>query len=145
MLRRSTDSSANQELKATSSHTSLIMMHQAYSKFTPLLDVPLGDKSSSKWFLGPWGRDDYMKQLQDFKRSKAFAPIESNWEKSCAQHLLRMYEQCVLTWVINKSKDQKSFETDMTGERVGPSLLLVKLRRAGGSQVIWMKYFVIEL
>ena len=95
------------------------MMHQAYSKFTPLLDVPLGDKSSSKWFLGPWGRDDYMKQLQDFKRSKAFAPIESNWEKSCAQHLLRMYEQCVLTWVINKSKDQKSFETDMTGERVG--------------------------
>ena len=70
------------------------MMRQACSKFAPLLDVPLGDKSSSKWFLGPWGRDDYMKQLQDFKRSKAFAPIESNWEKSCAQHLLRMYEQC---------------------------------------------------
>ena len=110
------------------------MMHQAYSKFAPLLDVPLGDKSSSKWFLGPWGRDDYMKQLQDFKRSKAFAPIESNWEKSCAQHLLRMYEQCVLTWVINKSKDQKSFETDMTGERVGPSLILIiKLRGAGES------------
>ena len=109
------------------------MMRQAYSKFTPLLDVPLGDKSSSKWFLGPWGRDDYMKQLQDFKRSKAFSPIESSWEKSCAEHLLKMYEQCVLTWVINKSKDQKSFGTDMTGERVGPSLiLLIKLRRAGG-------------
>ena len=45
------------------------MMHQAYSKFTPLLDVPLGGESSSKWFLGPWGRGDYMKQLQDFKRS----------------------------------------------------------------------------
>ena len=94
------------------------MMHQAYSKFAPLLDAPLGDKSSSKWFLGPWGRGDYMKQLQDFKRSKAFAPIESNWEKSCAQHLLRAREQCVLTWIINKSKDQKSFETDMTGGRV---------------------------
>ena len=106
------------------------MMHQAYSKFTPLLDVPLGDKSSSKWFLGPWGRDDYMKQLQDFKRSKAFSPIESSWEKSCAEHLLKMYEQCVLTWVINKSKDQKSFGTDMTSERVGPSLILVKLRGA---------------
>ena len=77
------------------------MMHQACSKFTPLLDVPLGDKSSSKWFLGPWGRDDYMKQLQDFKRSKAFAPIESNWEKSCSQHLLRAHAQCVLTWVMN--------------------------------------------
>ena len=76
-----------------------------------------------------------MKQLQDFKRSKAFAPIESNWEKSCAQHLLRMYEQCVLTWVINKSKDQKSFETDMTGERVGPSLgqgiRAAKIRNSG--------------
>ena len=90
------------------------MMHQAYSKFTPLLDVPLGDGSSSKWFLGPWGRDDYMKQLQDFKRSKAFSPIESSWEKSCAEHLLKMYEQCVLTWVINKSKDQNSFGTEAT-------------------------------
>ena len=104
MLHRSTDSSANQRLQATSSLKSL------------------RDKSSFKCFLGPWGRDEYAKQLQDFKKSKAFAPIESNWEKSCAQHLLRMYEQCVLTWVINKSKDQKSFETDMTGERVGPSL-----------------------
>ena len=98
------------------------MMHQAFSKFTPLLDVPLGDGSSSKWFLGPWGRDDYMKQLQDFKRSEAFAPIESNWERSCAEHLLKMYEQCCLTWVIARSKDQKSFGADITGERVGPSL-----------------------
>ena len=60
-----------------------------------------------------------------FKRSKAFSPIESSWEKSCAERLLKMYEQCVLTWVINKSKDQKSFGTDMTGERVGPSLFNV--------------------
>ena len=99
------------------------MMHQAFSKFTPLLDVPLGDGNSSKWFLGPWGRDDYMKQLQDFKRSEAFAPIESNWERSCAEHLLKMYEQCCLTRVIARSKDQKSFGADIAGERVGPSLM----------------------
>ena len=54
------------------------MMHQAYSKFTPLLDAPLGGGDSFKWLLGSWGRDDYATQLRDIKTSKAFAPIESN-------------------------------------------------------------------
>mgnify|MGYP001273995734 FL=1 len=92
------------------------MMHQAFSKHTPLLDVPIGDKSASRWFGGPWGKDDHMKPLQDFKRSKAFSSIESSWEKTCAEHMLNMYEQVVLTWTVSRSKDQKSFGADISGE-----------------------------
>ena len=40
--------------------------------------------------------------------------------------MLKLYEQCVLQWVIVRSKDQRSFQVEMTGsrlgERVGPSL-----------------------
>jgi hypothetical protein len=45
----------------------------------------------------------------------------------------------VLLWVVNRSKDQRSFDIEITGERVGPSLfysflennwlLLKKLKR----------------
>ena len=98
------------------------MMHQAFSKTTPLLDTPLGSKGSTRWFPGPWGRDENMKPLQDFKRSKAFEPVERHWEKSAAEHFLGMYEQCILNWVVSRSKDQKSFAVEVTGERVGPSL-----------------------
>ena len=57
LLHRSTDSSANQRLQATSSHTSLIMMHQAYSKFTPLLDVPCKNLCHNFLARGREGRE----------------------------------------------------------------------------------------
>jgi hypothetical protein len=37
-------------------------------------------------------------------------------------HFLKMYEHAVLLWVVNRSKDQRSFDIEITGERVGPSL-----------------------
>ena len=103
------------------------MMRQAFSKHAPLLDVPIGDKSASRWFGGPWGKDDHMKPLQDFKRSKAFSSIESSWEKTCAEHMLNAREQVAPARAASRSKDQKSFGAGASGERVGPSLLKSKV------------------
>jgi hypothetical protein len=63
-----------------------------------------------------------MNPLQDFKKSRAFEKMEPKWERTAAVHFLKMYEHAVLPWVVNRSKDQRSFDIEITGERVGPSL-----------------------
>ena len=81
---------------------------------------------AEQWWEGPWGRDEDCKPLRDFQKSKAFQRIQPKREKTAAEHMLKLREQCVLQRVIVRSKDQRSFQVEMTGsrlgERAGPSL-----------------------
>ena len=108
------------------------MMHQDFNKDQAYTET-------AQWWPGPWGREENMKPLQDFKKSRAFEKMEPKWERTAAAHFLKMYEHAVLLWIVNRSKDQRSFDIEITGERVGPSLfnsflennwlLLKKLKR----------------
>ena len=91
------------------------MMHQDFNKDQAYTET-------AQWWPGPWGREENMKPLQDFKKSRAFEKMEPKWERTAAVHFLKMYEHAVLLWVVNRSKDQRSFDIEITGERVGPSL-----------------------
>ena len=79
-------------------------------------------KESAQWYEGPWGRDESCKPLEDLKKTRSFQVIRPKWERTAAEHMLQLYEHCILNWVISRAKDQRSFETDISGERIGPSL-----------------------
>ena len=76
-------------------------------------------KEADQWREGPRGHDESCKPLQDFKKTKSFQLIRPKWEKTAAEHMFRLYEHCILNWVILRSKDQRSFETEISGERTG--------------------------
>ena len=100
------------------------MMHQDFNKDQAYTET-------AQWWPGPWGREENMKPLQDFKKSRAFEKMEPKWERTAAVHFLKMYEHAVLLWVVNRSKDQRSFDIEITGERVGPSLFSTRKKPAG--------------
>ena len=77
---------------------------------------------AAEWFPGPWGREEVAKPLEILKKSRGFALIERGWERTAAEHVLKVYAHCILNWVIYRSKDQRSFDVEISGERVGPSL-----------------------
>ena len=79
-------------------------------------------REASQWYEGPWGRDETCKPLADLKKTSSFQVIRPKWERTAAEHLLKLYEHCILNWVISRAKDQRSFETEISGERIGPSL-----------------------
>ena len=79
-------------------------------------------REASQWHEGPRGRDETCKPLADLKKTSSFQVIRPKWERTAAEHLLKLYEHCILNWVISRAKDQRSFETEISGERIGPSL-----------------------
>ena len=79
---------------------------------------------AEEWFPGPWFREEAAKPLLDLKKSRGLALIERGREKTAAEHMLKVYERCILNLVILRSKDQRSFDVDTSSEpgKVGPSL-----------------------
>ena len=79
-------------------------------------------REASQWHEGPRGRDETCKPLADLKKTSSFQVIKPKWERTAAEYLLKLYEHCILNWAISRAKDQRSFETEISGERIGPSL-----------------------